>query len=66
MPQCESCGAEIIWVEMNPSGKRMPLDKKKRLTFRYSPEGNEWKGTWGHESHFASCPFADKHRKGKK
>lgn len=26
VPRCRSCGAEVQWVVMHPSGKRNPLD----------------------------------------
>lgn len=71
---CRSCQAYIIWAVSVTSGKRMPLDAEP------SPRGNvEIVG--GDEktptvrivparaglyvSHFATCPAAAQHRKGK-
>ena len=62
MANCRSCGAEIIWVKME-SGKAMPLDKKEIVLFRPVREGIAPIQVKGHQSHFATCPNADKHRK---
>lgn len=74
MSVCRSCGAEIRWVEMEGSGKRMPIDPAP------SPRGNVevfdnvnarvvagpdlLVGVNYYTSHFATCPQAAKHRKG--
>ena len=65
MSNCKSCGAEIQWVEMD-SGKKMPLDVKKK-TLVYERHINiqdiSWITITGFESHFATCPNANTHRK---
>lgn len=73
MTTCSSCGANIHWVRMEPSGKPMPLDEVP------SPRGNvvrtDLKGgarAWKKDddpaltrwmSHFATCPHAASFRK---
>ena len=61
MSQCKSCGAEIIWIEFN--GKPHPLDSNSRFGFYKDIVGN-WQSQRINESHFATCPNADQHRKG--
>ena len=61
MSQCKSCGADIEWIEY--AGKRHPLDVRKRQGF-YKLVDTWTLGTF-RESHFATCPDADKHRKAK-
>lgn len=72
MPACSSCGAEIEWVTMRDSGKRMPVDAKPAsfvvlVASDGSPvvSGDGAKGVvvTGRLSHFATCPDADKHRR---
>jgi len=63
MPYCKSCKAKIQWIEMNPSGKKMPLDINPKSVWFYNPDKNRWVSAVGFESHFATCPDADKHRK---
>ena len=84
MNRCRSCGAEIIWIKMNGTGKAMPVDaapisysevllpgEKNALTLvtgsgmivrtRFDPGGDKI----GYTSHFATCPNANAHRKGR-
>lgn len=73
--RCRSCGAEIVWVNMQKTGKANPLDALP------SPKGNVliMEGGIGvvlsraeieanprndlRLSHFASCPHSSQHRK---
>lgn len=79
MPQCRSCGAQIDWV-VTKAGKNMPVDPEyvdwndaeDRMVL-VTDQGNvytvdhnkNYSSVRGRISHFASCPNADKHRKGK-
>lgn len=62
MATCSSCGAEIVWVTMS-TGKRMPLDPKKYTVVVADGEGKDARVVTGQQSHFASCPKADAHRR---
>lgn len=63
MSKCKSCGAEVVWVEME-SGKKMPIDAdsvRKAVVIN---------ATWTKGavrdvavSHFETCPNAEGHRK---
>jgi len=64
MAKCKSCGADIIWVKMT-SGYPMPLDAKEKILWKPVRDGIAPIKITGHESHFATCPNADKHRKRK-
>lgn len=73
MPACNSCGAAIRWATGAKSGKPIPLDVAPVVA------GNiELRGETAHYvtpdhnaigqrfvSHFATCPQAAQHRKGK-
>ena len=80
MAKCKSCGAEIVWIKMK-SGKAMPCDARSipyREVFsggmKLVTEGGEvvtgcFDGTSdkvAYTSHFATCPNANAHRKGRK
>ena len=55
--RCKSCNAMIIWLE-TPNGKKMPVDAAT-----VAPEHDRYiAGT--HQSHFATCPNANQHRRG--
>ena len=76
--QCKSCGAAIVWVTMEGSGKAMPLDvtpSREMGTIVVSPDGKtgtvlsgltlaaaKTEGRLAYLSHFASCPRAAQHR----
>jgi hypothetical protein len=69
---CRSCGADLIWVVMHPSGKRMPLDARAEKRIVIDPlEAGLTSGAPtarvvnAYTSHFSSCPNAASHRKGK-
>lgn len=61
--KCRSCGAMIVWLKTT-TGKNMPTDATQaamhagRMGGLFDPAV--------HQSHFATCPNADDHRKGKK
>jgi hypothetical protein len=75
--QCRSCHAEIIWVTMAASGRRMPLDAVPTPDGTVAVDGNglavvltgqhleRAKAATVHlfRSHFASCVNAKQHRK---
>ena len=54
--RCRSCNAKIIWFK-TAAGKNMPVDADT-----VEPEDRSLDLT-RHQSHFASCPNADKHRR---
>ncbi len=54
--RCRSCNARIIFLP-TASGKRMPVEADS-----VEPE-DEWFDAERHESHFAKCHAADKHRR---
>lgn len=54
--RCRSCRARIIWLKTS-AGKNMPVDADT-----VEPEDQEFDST-RHQSHFATCPNADHHRK---
>ena len=58
MSACKSCGAAIVWVKTK-GGKNMPVDAD---TFK-AGDPSVFMPEIGHQSHFATCPNADKHRK---
>lgn len=55
---CRSCKADILWIVTAKNGKPHPVDPLPLVTI-YDKEGVVRKG-W--TSHFASCPYAEKHR----
>ena len=72
MSNCRSCGAAIRWVEMEKSGKKMPLDAvpvEDGLIWIFGGKGHTGDvapamGSMDrYTSHFATCPNAKRHRK---
>lgn len=73
---CRSCGARILWVK-TVGGKAMPCNAEAIRFTRgggpetfVTPEGKVERGKRDHEgeltgyiSHFATCPYADRHRR---
>ena len=55
--RCKSCGARIIWLK-TAKQKWIPIDFNSvhYLDTKYKPKD--------HIAHFATCPYAGKHRKG--
>lgn len=79
MPNCSSCGAVVIWVELRRSGKKMPLNptpSAKDGNVRMLDSGSladvlgyyELTSARAHgellfTSHFATCPKRHEHRR---
>lgn len=64
--RCKSCGAVICWVKMSKSQKWMPVDPDK-LTIVVIPQNSDLgEVQYGYQSHFSTCPNADKHRRVKR
>ncbi len=68
MTDCQSCGVEVKWIKLRPQMKNHPLNPIPRKVIVLgdiisggSPVG---KLVDGYESHFATCPDADKWRAG--
>lgn len=65
---CRSCGADMIWAQ-TPNGRDMPLDAKPlKSVCQIARDGDTVEIIRMHDayvSHFATCPNADKHRRGK-
>lgn len=59
---CKSCNAPIYWAKTE-SGKAIPLDRPGES--RVVIEAGRAKVRQTFVAHFATCPNADKHRKGK-
>lgn len=72
---CKSCGKPVMWVKMD-SGKPMPLDPTPtplgNICAMLDRDTGEHVGWYSrdvdkaqrYKSHFATCPHAEKHRKG--
>jgi len=58
--KCRSCGAPIVWFR-TASGKRMPVD----ATSCKPTDAAHQLDLKRHVSHFATCPYAEQHRKSK-
>lgn len=81
MSACRSCGAAVTWC-VTEAGKSMPVDAAPtpggNLVIRRSGpalvavvvspllESNEERAEPHYTSHFATCPNADAHRRGRK
>ena len=59
---CKSCGAVIRFVTMKTGGA-MPIDVKPQKYIQIDERG-VGRVVEGYVSHFATCPDADRHRKG--
>ena len=66
MSECKSCGAPIVWGK-TVAGKNVPLDPPEKRYIQVDDQvhgvGYRIVETW--LSHFATCPNAGLHRKGK-
>lgn len=58
LPRCRSCGMRIVWGKSVETGNAIPLDPKILHIITASGERIS-----GRESHFVSCPNAERHRK---
>lgn len=68
MSRCASCGANIVWIRMRPSGKRHPVNAdtiERRIVMSGNPRAGDVEGAvrWTGVSHFATCPNANSHRR---
>lgn len=78
--RCGSCNAPVLWAINEKTGKRVPLDavtvddgnivivnRKPNGTpiVKYLRKGEAVPDGARYKSHFATCPNADQHRKGK-
>jgi hypothetical protein len=68
---CRSCGAAMTWAETS-TGKRMPVEPYPAGNVRLVTTGAGTviahlvgPGQGDHVSHFATCPSAGAHRKGR-
>lgn len=72
--KCRSCGANVHWVRMIPSGKAMPVDaephSKGTISLNHSrteaivlPRKLREPGGPLYRSHFATCPEANQWRR---
>ena len=66
MSTCRLCGADIEWLEMHPSGKRMPANSpgEKRLVRLPDGDGRAVLVD-AYLPHWATCPKAAEARKEK-
>jgi hypothetical protein len=67
MSTCRSCGADITWA-VTTRGRRIPLDTAiKNVAIPATDPALDGPVTVtfvsGHETHFATCPNADEHRR---
>ena len=73
--RCRSCGAPILFAKTK-DGKLLPVDAEPVVEGRvfvaeteggptayFPPDGVEVPGCTRHDSHFATCKYAAKHRK---
>ena len=58
--KCRSCARSIVWMP-TAKGKTMPVDAET-----VGRDDTEYDPAKGHISHFATCPDAQKFRKGRK
>jgi hypothetical protein len=65
MNQCNSCGAEIIWMT-SAAGRTIPLSAASREMRLVVVGDNQVRMMATYLSHFADCPNAELHRKKKK
>jgi len=64
MARCRSCEAEIFWVTMDGTGKKMPIDAHPNpMVLVVSPDRTRARFVESWTSHFITCPNADMHRK---
>ena len=77
--ECRSCKALVLWVTWPASGKRMPVDvtphpigtvlvswrarENKLLAEKYDPKRDDHQNRNRFMSHFATCIYANQHRK---
>jgi hypothetical protein len=64
MSECRTCGAQIIFGQTSKSP--IPLNAKSRKVAVFRKGTNFVDIVDGFDCHFATCPQADEHRKGKR
>jgi len=66
MPTCKGCGQSIIWIK-TIAGKNHPVNAMPKKLWIDGDDiglpGGGWSVEKCYESHFATCPAADKFRK---
>lgn len=60
---CHSCGTLVLWGARTEKGKTIPLEVRAIQGFEIREDGVAVYRKI-HETHFAHCPNADRHRKG--
>lgn len=63
MSRCRTCGAEILWVEMLDTGKKMPVDLPLQTVVVVNSDKTQGAVRQAASSHFATCPQASEHRR---
>ena len=62
--RCRSCQAPIVWAQVARSGKKMPFNPPLvALTTKHDEAHRLLEEVDLGESHFASCPDAQQHRR---
>ena len=59
---CYSCMTDIGWVYTEMK-RPMPIDLNPQTILILNKETGRFKTVQGYRSHFATCPYADEHRK---
>ena len=78
MAKCKACGADIVWIKLK-NGKAAPCNAQRipyKINLRDGayrlilPDGRVTRGdldlesdVYGYESHFATCPAAERFRR---
>ena len=59
MLTCKECGAEIKWIEMAKSGKKIPVEPKvKAFIIKPKNQGGKGQLLYGYVRHWQNCPAA--------
>jgi hypothetical protein len=59
---CRSCDAKIVWGR-TANNRKVPLNYPPERRFVFVPGSDRVTFLDSYTSHFASCPYAAKHRK---
>jgi len=65
MANCKSCGAPLVWGTNLDTGKKIPLNEKSEKRFIRTDRLDSFGLVDTFQTHFATCPDADKFRKPK-
>lgn len=60
--KCKACKQDIFWVRME-SGSNMPVDTRRLSVIVTSPDNGNGKVVSAYESHWSTCPHADRFKK---